>query len=638
MFEPDRSRPGNSDHAPQLRMVAAGPSPHWDALSDAGNDLAFCLAWLSLQCIRLPGAATALLMLRRDDQQEAPTFVTWPRTGLDLPDLCQLAERAYVERRVIVLPGRIGLDASHPQPVGVLVATPLGAGSRPIAVAVVAFAASASSASVDPDFVSEQLRWGSGWLEALPWAQRSKQSSARVAQAASCLDLLAAIAEQPRFVGMAIATTNELATRLRCDRVSLGLMRRNGAVRLCAISHSASFKKQGLLADAIENAMEEAVDQCGSVVCPPLPSTVRTVTIAHQALAQAVRAPSASIMSVVLGDGTGRPIGAITFERHGNDAFDPETLQLAEGVAALLGPIVGLQRHAHRLFAGRVVDGVIDTMKALLGPRRLGLKLGVLSVVALGLFLSIAEGEHRVTAKSVLEAEVQRAVVAPFEGFIQAVPVRAGDTVQAGDLIVALDDRDLVLDRLKWRAERDAVVQKQRAALAKHDRSSLAVLNAQIQQAESQLALAEEKLARARILAPFSGIIVSGDLSQALGSPVEKGKVLFEIAPLSSYRLIVNVDERDVRYVAAGQTGAVALAGMPWSPQALTVSVITPVTVAEEGRNSFRVEARLMELSPQLRPGMEGVAKIHAGQRSIIWIWTRAFAEWLSLAAWKYLP
>jgi multidrug efflux pump subunit AcrA (membrane-fusion protein) len=163
-------------------------------------------------------------------------------------------------------------------------------------------------------------------------------------------------------------------------------------------------------------------------------------------------------------------------------------------------------------------------------------------------------------------------------------------------------------------------------------------LNAQVQQAESQLALAEEKLARARILAPFGGIIVSGDLTQALGSPVEKGKVLFEIAPLHSYRLIVNVDERDVRYVAAGQTGAVALAGMPWSPHDLIVSAITPVTVAEEGRNSFRVEARLTELSPQLRPGMEGVAKIHAGRRSIMWIWTRAVAEWLSLAAWKYLP
>src|SRR5215475_6658740 len=236
MFEPDRSRPGNPDHAPQLRMVAAGPSPHWDGLSDAGNESTFCSAWLSMQCARIPGVVTALLTFRPDDQRAAPISVTWPRTGLDLPDLWQLAERAYVERRCVVLPGRIGPDAGHPQPVGVLVATPLGAGSRPTAVAVVAFATSVGSASVDPEFVSEQLRWGAGWLEALPWAQRSKQFSSRVAQAASCLDLLAAIAEQPRFVGMAIATTNELATRLRCDRVSLGLMRRNGAVRLCAIS------------------------------------------------------------------------------------------------------------------------------------------------------------------------------------------------------------------------------------------------------------------------------------------------------------------------------------------------------------------------------------------------------------------
>jgi RND family efflux transporter MFP subunit len=637
MFEPDRSRPGNPDHAPQLRMVAAGSPPHWDALSDAGNDLAFCFAWLSQQCARVPGIVTALLMLRRGDQ-EAPMSVSWPRTGLDLPDLCQLAERAYVERRVIVVPGRIGLDASHPQPVGVLVATPLGAGSRPIAVAVVAFATSVGSTSLDPEFVSEQLRWGAGWLEALPWERRSRQLSSHIAQAASCLDLLATIAEQPRFLGMAIATTNELATRLRCDRVSLGLMKRNGAVRLCAISHSASFKKQGPLVDAIENAMEEAIDQCAPVTLPPLPSTSRTVTIAHQALAQAVRTPSTSLMSVALANGKGRVIGAITFERHGDAPFDMETLQLAEALAALLGPIVDLQRHSHRLFAGRIVDGLGDTLAALFGPRRPGLKLGAVSIVALGLLLAFAEAEHRVTARSVLEAEVQRAVVAPFEGFIRAAPVRAGDTVRAGDLLVALDDRDLVLDRLKWRAERDAVMQKERAALAKHDRSSLAVLNAQVQQAESQLALAEEKLARARILAPFAGIIVSGDLSQALGSPVEKGKVLFEIAPLQSYRLIVNVDERDVRYVAAGQTGAVALAGMPWSPQNLIVSAITPVTVAEEGRNSFRVEARLTELSPQLRPGMEGVAKIHAGRRSVMWIWTRAFVEWLSLAAWKYLP
>jgi hypothetical protein len=91
-------------------------------------------------------------------------------------------------------------------------------------------------------------------------------------------------------------------------------------------------------------------------------------------------------------------------------------------------------------------------------------------------------------------------------------------------------------------------------------------------------------------------------------------------------------------HLRPGQSGTVAFAGIPWTPLRMTLSKITPVTVAEEGRNSFRVEARLTELGPHLRPGLEGVVKIETGQRSIVWIWTRAVVEWLRLAVWKYLP
>ena len=523
------------------------------------------------------------------------------------------------------------------QPVGLFVALPLGAGSQPIAVAAVALA-SGSPAALAPENVAEQLRWGAGWLEALPWARRSKDLSTEIARAASSLDLLAVIGEHPRLQGMAIAVANDLAARLRCDRVSVGVIRRNGSIRLRAISHSASFKGQGRLVDAIENAMEEALDQRSSVAYPPLPSTKRAVTMAHRALTENIRVIGTSLISVVMADSKGELVGAITFERHRNEFFDKEALQLAEAIAALLGPIVGLQLRANRLLAGRIIDRVDDGFISLFGPRRPGLKLAVIGVISLALFLALAKGEHRVTAKSVLEGEVQRAAVAPFDGFIRAAPVRAGDTVKAGDVLAALEDRDLILDRLKWRAERDKLVQKQREVRAKHDRTNLVILDSQIRQAESQLALAEEKLSRARILAPFDGIVVSGDLSQMLGSPVERGKLLFEIAPLNSYRLIIHVDERDVRYVAMGQSGTVAFAGVPWTPLRMILSKITPVTVAEEGRNSFRIEARLTELGPQLRPGMEGVAKIETGQRSLVWIWTRAVVEWLRLVAWKYLP
>jgi hypothetical protein len=639
MFEPDRSRSRSSEQAPQLRVVAGEPSvsPHRTGLADAGNEAIFCSAWLSSQCTRISGIIAGLLMMPPPAKGLSVASTSWPQRNPYIEDLLRLAERASLERRAVVSPGRTVSDGSPAQAVGLFVALPLGAGGQPVAVVAVALA-SGSSAALAPESVVEQLRWGAGWLEALPWAQRSKEVSTDIARAASSLDFLAAIGEQPRLQGMAIAVANDLAARLRCDRVAVGVIRRNGSVRLRAISHSASFKGQGRLVDAIENAMEEALDQRSSVAYPPLHSTERAVTMAHRALAEIVKVLGTSLISVVLADSKGELIGAITFERHHNGSFDREALQLAEAIAALLGPMVGLQLRANKLLAGRIIDRVGDGFTALIGPRRPGLKLGVVGVIGLALFLTLANAEHRVTAKSVLEGEVQRAVVAPFEGIIRAAPVRAGDTVKSGDLLAGLEDRDLILDRAKWRAERDKFMQKQREVRAKHDRANLVILDSQIRQAEAQLALAEEKLSRARILAPFDGIIVSGDLSQMLGSPVERGKLLFEIAPLNSYRLIVQVDERDVRYVAVEQSGTVTFAGSPWTPLRLILSKVTPVTVAEEGRNSFRIEARLTEVGPHLRPGMEGVAKIETGQRSIVWIWTRAVVEWLRLIAWKYLP
>ena len=639
MFEADRTRPRSSEQQPHLRVVAGGASasPHQTGLADAGNEAVFCSAWLSSQCTRISGIIAGLLMMPPPAKGLSVASTSWPARNPYLEDLLRLAERASSERRAVASPGRKASDTIPTQPAGLFVALPLGSGSSPIAVVAVALA-SGSSAALAPEGVVEQLRWGAGWLEALPWAQRCEDVSTDIARAASSLDFLAAIGEQPRLQGMAIAVANDLAARLRCDRVSVGIIRRNGSIRLRAISHSASFKGQGRLVDAIENAMEEALDQRTSVAHPPLPSTERAVAMAHRALTEIIRVQGTSLISVVMADGKGELVGAITFERHRNELFDKEALQLAEAIAALLGPIVGLQLRANRLLAGRAIDRVDDGITSLFGPRRPGLKLAAIGVISLALFLALAKGEHRVTAKSVLEGEVQRAAVAPFDGFIRTAPVRAGDTVKAGDILAALEDRDLILDRLKWRAERDKLVQKQREVRAKHDRTNLVILDSQIRQAEAQLALAEEKLSRARILAPFDGIVVSGDLSQMLGSPVEKGKTLFEVAPLDSYRLIIHVDERDVRYVAMGQSGTVAFAGVPWTPLRMILSKITPVTVAEEGRNSFRIEARLTELGPQLRPGMEGVAKIETGQHSLVWIWTRAVIEWLRLVAWKYLP
>jgi multidrug efflux pump subunit AcrA (membrane-fusion protein) len=347
----------------------------------------------------------------------------------------------------------------------------------------------------------------------------------------------------------------------------------------------------------------------------------------------------------------------LTLERHRDAPFTPDELRLAETVATLTGPLVALHGAERRWISGRLRDLLGDGLHALFGPARPALKLAAGLVLALVATLAFVDGEYRVTARAVVEGAVQRAAVAPFDGYIRTAPVRAGDTVRSGDILATLDDRDLVLDRLKWRAERDQLSQKYREALARSERSTMAVLSAQLAQAEAELALAEEKLARSRITAPFDAVVVSGDLRQMLGSPIERGKVLFELAPLDDWRLVVQADERELRWLAVGQPGLLALAATPTQRLPVTVRRITPVAVAEDGRNFFRVEARLDTpaegtLRPgmtqgalrqgmaqgALRPGMEGVAKIETGPRRLLWIWTHAIADWLRLAAWRWLP
>ena len=195
------------------------------------------------------------------------------------------------------------------------------------------------------------------------------------------------------------------------------------------------------------------------------------------------------------------------------------------------------------------------------------------------------------------------------------------------------------MERLKWVSQKLKSNREYNEATAEHNRAKARVLSAQVEQAEAEIALLDEQLARTRVTAPFDSFVVSGDLSQSLGAPVERGDVLFEVAPLDSYRVILEVDERDIDDIKVDQTGRLALTSAPEDVLPIRVEKITPLSTAEEGRNYFRVESRLEgELSQLLRPGMEGVGKINIEERKLIWIWTYKITHWLRMFFWSWWP
>lgn len=582
-----------------------------------GNPADFFGTWLALQCSKIRETRAGLLVVRQGENSYVPT-ATWPDGLTNLTYLAQGAQQCLAEQNDLVRQGIVGT----------LVACPLEFDNHRYG-AVVLDVHERSDAGIATAI--EQLHWGVGWMHYLILQQHAQQDQQRLTRSMTALDMLGVAAEQPRLHELALTVCNELAGRFGCDRVAFGVERK-GRVRLLGLSHSAFFEEKSQFVASLENAMSEALDQRRTIRWPlPDDGTSAGIAIAHREFAG-----TGTICSVPM-TCRGRAVGVLSFEKNEGTPFPASAVAGFEAVCALLGPMVESRVALNRWFAGRLRDKLGEFRHHLSDPRRPALRFGLAITAVASLALLLIDGEYRVSARSVVEGEVQRSLVAPFEGFVRDAPIRAGMLVKKGQLLASLDDRDLRLDHRRWTSERDQHERRYRDALAQHERTSARVALAQVAEAQAQLSLVEEKLGRAQIVAPFDGIVVSGDLTQLLGSPVEQGKRLFEVAPLDAYRVILKVDDVDIRNIKSGQSGKLVLTGLAGQPLGFKVVNIA-MPEAEDGRNLFRVEARLDRNDMKLRPGMEGVGKIIVGERAYGWIWTHRLFDWLRLQIWTWLP
>jgi RND family efflux transporter MFP subunit len=482
--------------------------------------------------------------------------------------------------------------------------------------------------------IMRQLHWGAAWLEVLIRRTEELKSAESNDRLQKVLDLVTSAVEVPEFHQAAISFVTRMATAFECDRVSLGFVDR-GKVAVKVLSHSAHFGKETNLVRAIGSAIEEAVDQRAVVIYPQPPDAPPLVTLEHDKLSR--NHQSGAILSIPL-ENEGRIIGGMTLERPSDKPFDPSVVEACKTAALVVAPILELKERENRLLIRRMLEAAALQASRLLGPGYLLRKLVLISLIAATLFFAVFKIDYRVTATTIIEGVVQRVVAAPFNGYIKEAIVRPGDVVRKGQQLCFLDDRDLKLEQLKWLTEKEQFSKQFHLAMAKHERSQIQITRAKMEQAEAQIALVEEQLGRTKVVAPFNGVVMSGDLSQSLGAPVERGQVLFEIAPLDAYRVIAQVDERDIGAIAPGQRSELLFPSMPGEALPFLVERITPVSIAKEGRNYFRVEGKMESTSERLRPGMEGVGKITIDRRRIIWVWTHDAIDWLRLQAWRWMP
>ena len=239
---------------------------------------------------------------------------------------------------------------------------------------------------------------------------------------------------------------------------------------------------------------------------------------------------------------------------------------------------------------------------------------------------------YRVGARCELQPVARRFVSAPIEAPLETVNVRPGDRVRKGDLLATLDAREIEMELAAKRAELERVRQEQKGQLAQHKFAESKLAALRVERLQSETDLLEHRRQRLALLAPIDGMIVSGDWKRSEGVVLERGETLFEVAPLSRFKIEVLVDESDVLSLRTGMPLTFRLDAMPGEVFQATLERIHPRAEIREDSNVFIADAMLKNTDGRLRPGMRGRGRVTTDRHPLGWnLFHKAFHRAVTL-------
>ncbi len=227
---------------------------------------------------------------------------------------------------------------------------------------------------------------------------------------------------------------------------------------------------------------------------------------------------------------------------------------------------------------------------------------------------------HHVHGKIELQPLVKRFVNAPFEGILAKTTVKTGDLVEQQQVLATLDDKEIRWQLSGLTAQQQAYQKQKDVNRAKRDTGGVQIAQLELERIESEIALLNHRNTNLSISSPLAGVVLTGDLERAEGSPVSKGQVLFEIAPLDKLLVSLAISADDIAYVEKGMALVFELNSYPGEQWELPLKRIRPRAETQETALVFILETELDNPEEKLRPGQQGVGYIIAPERTVAWI------------------
>jgi membrane fusion protein (multidrug efflux system) len=225
--------------------------------------------------------------------------------------------------------------------------------------------------------------------------------------------------------------------------------------------------------------------------------------------------------------------------------------------------------------------------------------------------------QDRFEAIGTIEAIDAITVVSEIDATVINIPFREGSEVRAGELLAQLDDLQPAAELARAEAllaqssasyERVRKVVEQKAA-AEQDLDDAA---AALKVAEANLAVAQARLAKTRITAPFDGIVGTRRVSK--GTFLRAGQAITELANIDQIRVHFSVPERFLARLTAG--AEVTVSTTAYQGVDLTGTVIAVEPIIDSETRSARVVARVQNTKRRFRPGMSANISAVLGERT----------------------
>lgn len=625
----DAKRAGRAGSEAAARFADAAV---WRRLLSADRLEPLCDAWLTLLCAQVdlalgpaPVVRQAIVAIGDPDSNKYGRAATYGAAGDVDVVLAKAAERAMQLRRPVSQPGE-GPSATCQLAYPIMLADKL--------YGVIALEM-APAASTQFDLLLRMTQWGIAWFARIFQTQRPPthaEADVQVLQAGA----LRLCASGTTVSAAMEVTATYLADQLQLQKLSIGLRRRYNT-RLLAMSHGGFGKVRNDYIAAVEGAMDEAADAEAPAFHPV---AVDAAAIPHAAHARLCRIHECDwALSVPLDLPYGRAADvALTFTAEGMGDVPAGLAEKVADIAGLIGPLIVARLRDERPTARKVLDDAerLWPTRWSGGTARAGIALAVAALAIAALFLIPAD--YRISARASIEGATKRALVVPFDGYIAEATARPGDRVGPGAILARLDDRELKLQKLDLEGKLGETRRQIDEAIGLRDVAKANILTARREAYEAELAIISDNLTRTALSAPFDAYVVSGDKTQSIGAPVRRGDVAYELSPLDGFRVEIQVPQSDFDEVQVGQTGRLLLSSLPYESFGVRVTRITPVATARDGETVFRVDGELLDAKPEIRIGMQGVARVSVAQRSLAWIWGHAVLDWLRLKVWEWLP